>query len=149
MSYETNSDAFRVPHQCFNSYVKPASHSKFRTCIRYRLSDWNLLIVALPRWSLVKSLLSSWAAPGVKITAYLACCFWRRRGFCGGRRVRAGTAVWLRATFKLEHPSCNFWQIGKLCNFLTGAWPRWSYQNASASRGVHSLRSDKRGRTVI
>lgn len=76
----------------------------------------------------------------------------------GGTRVGVGQMLARLSDYvPLLCSTCRVWLVqdfdkfGKSCHFLTEAWPQggWSYQNASVSRGVTSLRLNKRGGVAI
>lgn len=146
---ETNCDAFMVLHQCF---ISSQSHPSFIA----RRSAAFLFILALthekccqvPPWYLSEV----WRRVKWGLTD-----IWdvKERG-----RTTVGVGQMLARLcdyVPLLCSACRVWLVqdfdkfGKSCHFLTGAWPQWgwSYQNGSVSRGVTSLRLNKRGGMAI
>lgn len=100
------------------------------------------------------SMMSEWSSGQNKMGPDWHAAPEAKRRICGGRRLSVGTTVRLRAPslIKLQHgTSACFDKLGKICHFVTGAWPHGGrdYQNASVNGGVTSLRSGKRGGAVV
>lgn len=81
--------------------------------VRCHVAPWCLSEVWGRTWSKMRP---DWQAP-----------LEGKRRACGGRRVSAGTAVWLRAPSLLKLPRAycvSYDKCGKTCPFLIDAWPR-------------------------